>query len=105
MSISPHQVEHGREEHLLLDPRPPAETNALVLATMQKTGPMFWMTVLGSWAAMSLLLFVHLGDPDVQRPRHHRSEPLGDVGAVHRQPGLLHRYRPRRARSFRPRCA
>ncbi len=42
-----HQVEHRREEHLLHDPRPPAEMNALMLATMKKTGPAFWITVLG----------------------------------------------------------
>lgn len=41
------QVEHGREEHLLLDPRPPAELNALTLAAMKKTGPVFWVLVLG----------------------------------------------------------
>ncbi|MBN1564022.1 MAG: polysulfide reductase NrfD [Anaerolineae bacterium] len=42
-----HQIEHGREEHLLLDPRPPAELNELALATMKKTGPAFWIAVLG----------------------------------------------------------
>ena len=42
-----HQVEHGREEHLLRDARPPAEMNKLMLATMKKTGPAFWITVLG----------------------------------------------------------
>lgn len=42
-----HQVEHGREEHLLQDPRPPAEVNALMLASMQKTTPSFWLIVLG----------------------------------------------------------
>ena len=41
------QVEHGREEHLLLDPRPPAENNAIVLESMHKTGKAFWMAVLG----------------------------------------------------------
>jgi Ni/Fe-hydrogenase subunit HybB-like protein len=41
------QVKHGREEHLLLDPRPPAETNALVLSTMQQTSRGFWLAVLG----------------------------------------------------------
>lgn len=42
-----HQVEHNREEHLLLDPRPPEELNGIVLAAMQKTGPRFWLLVLG----------------------------------------------------------
>ena len=41
------QIEHAREEHLLLDPRPPAEINMLVLGAMQKTGPKFWLLVLG----------------------------------------------------------
>jgi len=40
------QVEHGREEHLLLDPLPPAENNAIVLESMNKTGRAFWMAVL-----------------------------------------------------------
>ena len=42
-----HQIEHGREEHLLMDPHPPAETNDLVLTAMRKTGPVFWLAVLG----------------------------------------------------------
>lgn len=41
------QIEHRRQEHLLLDPRPPAELNEVVLTTMKKTGPVFWITVLG----------------------------------------------------------
>lgn len=41
-----HQVEHGREEHLLLDPRPPAEVNEIMLNTMNKTGPGFWISLL-----------------------------------------------------------
>jgi len=41
------QVEHGREEHLLLDARPPAELNQITLATMRQTGPRFWMAVAG----------------------------------------------------------
>ena len=40
------QIEHGREEHLLLDPLPPAENNAIVLESMQKTGKAFWMAVI-----------------------------------------------------------
>ena len=51
------QIEHLREEHLMLDPRPPAETNALVLAAMRRTGPGFWLVVLGL-GGMSLFLFV-----------------------------------------------
>jgi Ni/Fe-hydrogenase subunit HybB-like protein len=42
-----HQAQHGREEHLLLDPHPPAETNELVLTAMRKTGPKFWLVVMG----------------------------------------------------------
>ena len=41
------QVKHGREEHLLLDPKPPAENNAFVLANMNQTGAMFWLLVVG----------------------------------------------------------
>ncbi|MBI5961469.1 MAG: polysulfide reductase NrfD, partial [Chloroflexi bacterium] len=41
------QVKHGQEEHLLLDPRPPAETNVLVLNSMQQTGRAFWLAVFG----------------------------------------------------------
>lgn len=41
------QVLHGREEHLLLDPHPPAEMNAQVIAAMTKTGLSFWLIVLG----------------------------------------------------------
>ena len=40
------QIEHGREEHLLLDPLPPAENNAIVLESMNKTGRAFWMAVI-----------------------------------------------------------
>jgi molybdopterin-containing oxidoreductase family membrane subunit len=40
-------VKHGVEEHLLLDPRPPAENNTLVLNTMQQTGRVFWLAVFG----------------------------------------------------------
>jgi molybdopterin-containing oxidoreductase family membrane subunit len=50
------QVSHAREEHLLLDPRPPAETNALVIATMQKTGPVFWLLMLGLGAFALIFL-------------------------------------------------
>lgn len=41
------QVEHGREELLMLDARPPAELNQLTLARMRQTGPRFWMAVAG----------------------------------------------------------
>jgi Ni/Fe-hydrogenase subunit HybB-like protein len=41
------QLDHIRDEHLLLDPRPPAETNPIVLATMSKTSPIFWLVFLG----------------------------------------------------------
>lgn len=51
-----HQLEHGRQEHLLLDARPPAETNAVVLAAMQKTGPTFWVVVLSLGAITTLFL-------------------------------------------------
>jgi len=51
-----HQLEHGREEHLLLDARPPAETNAVVLAAMQKTGRTFWIVVLSLGAVTTLFL-------------------------------------------------
>jgi len=54
------QIEHGREEHLLLDPHPPAEVNALVLDTMQRTTPRFWITV-SILGIISLLLFVTWG--------------------------------------------
>ncbi len=53
-----HQVEHQRDEHLLLDPRPPAENNALLLATMRRTGPLFWLTVLGLGGFVAALLGV-----------------------------------------------
>jgi Ni/Fe-hydrogenase subunit HybB-like protein len=55
-----HQVIHGRQEHLLLDPRPPAETNAIVLAAMQKTGPAFWLVVLGLGGIASAFLVTWL---------------------------------------------
>ncbi len=51
------QVEHAREEHLLLDPRPPAENNEYLIANMQKTGPLFWLTVMGL-GGFVLALFV-----------------------------------------------
>lgn len=54
------QLEHGREEHLLLDPRPPAENNALVLNKMQQTGLRFWLLVMGL-GALVLALFVTWG--------------------------------------------
>ncbi len=41
------QLRHVREEHLLLDARPPAASNAIMLAAMRKTGPSFWLPVLG----------------------------------------------------------
>jgi Ni/Fe-hydrogenase subunit HybB-like protein len=41
------QLAHMREERLLLDPRPPVENNALVLSTMSKTTPIFWVAFLG----------------------------------------------------------
>jgi Ni/Fe-hydrogenase subunit HybB-like protein len=41
------QVQHGREEHLLLDPKPPAENNAFMLANMSQTGALFWLLVVG----------------------------------------------------------
>lgn len=41
------QVEHGREQHLMLDARPPAELNQLTLATMRQTGPRFWIALAG----------------------------------------------------------
>ncbi|MGQ9848481.1 MAG: NrfD/PsrC family molybdoenzyme membrane anchor subunit [Aggregatilineaceae bacterium] len=41
------QLAHGREEHLMLDPHPPAELNQVVLATMQQTGPRFWVIIAG----------------------------------------------------------
>ena len=50
------QVEHARDEHLLLDPRPPAETNALMLAGMQRTGPVFWLLVVGLGGMVLALL-------------------------------------------------
>lgn len=41
------QVEHARKEHLLLDARPPAENNELVLSTMKQTSIAFWLLVAG----------------------------------------------------------
>ena len=41
------QAAHHRDEYLLLDPRPPAEINALMLAAMRRTGPVFWLLVVG----------------------------------------------------------
>ncbi|HVO71247.1 MAG TPA: NrfD/PsrC family molybdoenzyme membrane anchor subunit, partial [Aggregatilineaceae bacterium] len=41
------QLAQVREEHLLLDPRPPAENNAIVLAAMTRTTPVFWLMFLG----------------------------------------------------------
>lgn len=54
------QVAHARDEHLLLDPRPPSETNALMLAAMHRTGPVFWLLVVGL-GGMVLALFVTWG--------------------------------------------
>lgn len=52
-----HQLDHAREEHLLLDPLPPAELNALSLEAMKKTTPTFWM-VAGGLAMLVGLLFI-----------------------------------------------
>ncbi|NLX08086.1 MAG: polysulfide reductase NrfD [Chloroflexi bacterium] len=41
------QVAHARDEHLLVDARPPAETNSLMFRAMTRTGPLFWLMVLG----------------------------------------------------------
>jgi len=51
------QTAHARDEHLLLDPRPPSETNALMLAAMRRTGPTFWLLVVGL-GGMVVALFV-----------------------------------------------
>jgi len=53
-----HQSEHAREQHLMLDPRPPAELNATVLAAMKKTGPGFWLAVLGLGSLTLMFLVV-----------------------------------------------
>ncbi|MCZ7540749.1 MAG: polysulfide reductase NrfD [Anaerolineae bacterium] len=50
------QVEHGREEHLMLDARPPAELNQLTLARMRQTGPRFWIALAGL-GALTLAFF------------------------------------------------
>lgn len=50
------QASHARDEHLLLDPRPPSETNALMLAAMRRTGPVFWLLVLGLGGMVLALL-------------------------------------------------
>ncbi len=55
-----HQVEHLREEHLLFDPRPPAELNKYVLAAMKKTGPRFWLLVLGLGGLVTMFLVTWL---------------------------------------------
>ena len=55
-----HQIEHAREQHLLLDPRPPAEVNKIVLAAMMKTGPTFWLVVMGL-GSLTLMLFATWG--------------------------------------------
>lgn len=55
-----HQIEHAREQHLLLDPRPPAEINKVVLAAMMKTGPTFWLVVMGL-GSLTLMLFATWG--------------------------------------------
>jgi molybdopterin-containing oxidoreductase family membrane subunit len=54
------QAAHARDEHLLLDPQPPAETNALMLAAMQRTGPKFWLLVL-ALGAMVIAMFTIWG--------------------------------------------
>ena len=51
------QIEHGRQEHLLLDPRPPAELNQLVMAPLGKTGVKFWIVIAGL-GAMTLAFIV-----------------------------------------------
>lgn len=55
-----HQIEHMRQEHLLLDPRPPEELNKIVLTAMQKTGPTFWLIVMGL-GSLTMLLFATWG--------------------------------------------
>ncbi len=65
-------MEHAREEHLLLDPRSPAEVNEQVLATMQKTSPRFWIAVMVLGAGTTLL-FLYLGNAGRQRHRGHRA--------------------------------
>jgi molybdopterin-containing oxidoreductase family membrane subunit len=55
-----HQVAHGRDEHLLLDARPPAENTELMLAKMNQTGLRFWGLVL-ILGGMALALFVIWG--------------------------------------------
>ncbi len=50
------QIEHARDEHLLLDPRPPEELNGVVLAAMTKTGPRFWLVVLGLGGLTAIFL-------------------------------------------------
>jgi molybdopterin-containing oxidoreductase family membrane subunit len=47
---------HGRDEHLLLDPRSPAEINELTLTNMKYTGLKFWIAFFGL-GAMVLTLF------------------------------------------------
>lgn len=50
------QTAHARDEHLLLDPRPPSETNALMMAAMRRTGPTFWLLVVGLGGMVVALL-------------------------------------------------
>lgn len=55
-----HDIEHGRDEHLLLDAQPPAETNDLMLAKMNQTGIKFWLLLM-LLGGMVLALFVTWG--------------------------------------------
>ena len=78
------QVEHGREEHLLLDPLPPAENNAIVLESMNKTGRAFDGKC-SLWRADPGLprLIVRYSPASASRP-----QPLGDL-QTYRQPGYF----------------
>lgn len=51
-----HQLEHFREEDLLSDALPPAETNAIALTAMTSTGLGFWLAAGGTGLLVAALL-------------------------------------------------
>ena len=83
-------------EHLMHDPEPRGEMNAMVLESMHTTTWRYWAATGVLFVPGADLLLLCLVLPDRQRPGRGRREPPSLLGHLPGQYRLLDRHQPRR---------
>ncbi len=83
-------------EHLMLDPRPRGEMNAMVMESMHATSWHFWVVTALLVLVVAVCLLAAWGYHDRQRPGSLGGQPAVLLGHIPGQHRLLDRHQPRR---------